>query len=87
MTETPEPPNRPGDSFAQHELQARINRVESSAAGLMGLGGLLLLIGFLLALFGKSFLFLLIGGFLFLAGRIESVRAEILKLHAKLEKD
>lgn len=90
MADEPLPSNRPqgSSSFARRELQTRIARAETIAMGMWGVGAILLLIGLLLAIFGKGFLLLLLGGILFLAGGIENVRAEILKLHAKIgEKD
>jgi len=88
MADAPKPPGRREASFAQRELQTRINQAETFAMGLLGVGGLVLLVGFILALLGNGILFLLLGGIMFLAGGIENVRAEILKLRAKLvEKD
>ena len=53
----------------------------------LGLGAVLVLIGVILALIGGGLVCLLLGGISFLTGCIENVRAEVLYVRAKLEKN
>ncbi len=89
MSENPSNPNdKPNKSFVARESAARAARAETTAMGLMGAGALLLLIGTVLALLsGRGWFCLVLGGVLFVSGCIENVRAEVLHVRAKLEKD
>jgi hypothetical protein len=87
MADTPSASSPRNESFAHRELQARINRAETIAMAFWGFGVLLFIIGLVVAVMGGSPLCLLLGGFLLLAGGIENNRAEILKLHAKIESE
>jgi hypothetical protein len=56
--------------------------------GFFAAGVLLLVIGVVLALVrGTGLVCLILGGVFFLTGGIEGVRAEVLRVRAKLEKD
>jgi len=56
--------------------------------GCFGLGILLLLVGAVISFSGGGgWLCLWLGGIIFLTGCIENMRAEILRLRARLEKD
>lgn len=87
MADTPPAPLPPGVSFAKQQAHDRINRVEAVAVGLFVIGGLLLVGGVIHVLAGGSLLVFLSGGLVLLGGCIESLRAEVLKLRASLDKD
>jgi len=87
MSQPADQPHHPKDSYSARQTHARINRAEATAMGLLGLGALLAVIGTVLAFLRGGLEILLLGGILFLAGGIENVRAEVLKLRAKLDQD
>lgn len=88
MAETPTPSHRLTESALARAARIRANRAETTAMGFLLLGVLLLLVGVVLAfLHGGGLICLLLGGISFLAGCIENVRAEVLHIRAKLEKD
>lgn len=67
-------------------LLVRANRAETVAMGFLGLGGLLLMLGtFLAILSGRGLFCFQFGGIALLIGCVENVRAEILRVRAKLE--
>ena len=88
MADASAPSHRPTESVLARQAKMRASRAETTAMGCFGLGTLLLLIGILLALLqGGGWVFLWLGGIIFLAGCIENMRAELLRLRAKLEQD
>lgn len=88
MEESPTPAPRPGESARARDARILADRVETLAVGFFVVGFLLLVIGVVLALFwGTGLASLILGGVFFLASRIEGVRAEVLRVRVKLEKD
>lgn len=88
MADSPTPDPRPASSAAEQEIRVLIERVEAIAIGFFIVGVLLLVIGVVLTLFrGTGLTCLILGGISFLAGSIENVRAEVLRVRARLEKD
>lgn len=85
MADIPPAPRPRNESFSHRELQARINRAETLAMTLWGLGVLLFIIGLVLVVLRGSLHCLLLAGLALLAGGSENNRAEILKLRAQLE--
>ena len=86
MSETP----REMSAQARNTLE-RANRAETAAMGFLGVGGLLLAIGTVLAVTTGlgivGIVLLLFGGIALLVGCIENVRAEVLHVRAKIERD
>jgi hypothetical protein len=67
---------------------AQAERAETAAAGLVIVGVLLMVVGLVLIfLRGMGLTCLVLGGIVLLAGLIQDVRAEVLRVRAKLEKD
>jgi hypothetical protein len=88
MEESPTPAPRPTESAPARDAQILADRVETLAIGFFVAGVLLLVIGVGLALFrGTGLVCLILGGVFFLAGCVEGVRAEVLRVRVKLEKD
>ena len=88
MADAPEPSNRPRESALVRDIQVRANRAETFAMGCFGLGILLLLVGVVISFLGRGGWFCLwLGGIIFVTGCIENLRAELLRVRAKLEKD
>lgn len=88
MADTPDPTPRPTESVLSRQTRVWASRVETTAMGFLGLGALLLLAGVVLSLsHGGGLVCLLLGVVSFLTGCIEKVRAEVLYVRAKLEKD
>ena len=88
MADSPPPAPRPAISAAEREIRISIERAEAVAIGFFIGGILLLVIGLVLALFrGTGLTCLILGGISFLAGCVENVRAEVLRVRARLEKD
>jgi hypothetical protein len=70
----------------ERELLLLADRAETLASGLFIAGVLLLIIGLVLLLFrGSGLACVVLGGGGILAGFIENVRAEVLRVRAKLE--
>lgn len=88
MADLPTPAPRRASSAAEQELRVLIERAEAVAIGFFVGGVLLLVIGLALMLIrGAGLTCLILGGISFLAGCIENVRAEVLRVRARLEKD
>jgi hypothetical protein len=86
MSDSPE--KNPRDSIVVRQMLARANRAETVAMVCIGLGAFLLAIGTILVLvWGGGLLCLLFGGLALVVGFIENVRAEVLHVRARLEKD
>ena len=88
MADTPDPTPRATESVLSRQTRIRASRAETTAMGFLGLGVLLLLVGIFLSLIsGGGLICLLLGAVFFVTGCIENVRAEVLYVRAKLEKD
>jgi len=88
MADAPEPSNRPRESALVRDIQARANRAETFAMGCFGSGILLLLIGVMMwVLRGGGWFCLWLGRIIFVTGCIENLRAELLRVRARLETD
>ena len=88
MADTPAPAPRPSESALAREARNLADRAESLAIGFFVVGVVLLVIGLGLALFrGSGLVCLILGGISFLTGGIQGVRAEVLRVRAKMEKD
>jgi len=88
MAEVPYPTPRLTESALARGACVRANRAETAAMGFLLSGVVLLVIGLVLALLrGSGLACLVVGGISFLTGCIENVRAEVLYVRAKLEKD
>lgn len=88
MADTPAPAPRPPEPALARDARIRASRAETAAMGFLLGGVLLLLIGIVLALMrGGGLVCLLLGGVSFVTGCIENLRAEVLYVRAKLEKD
>jgi len=71
-----------------HDASILANRAEAVGFGFLLLGGILMLIGTILAIWcGGGVACLILGGTFFLAGLIENVHADLLHARAKLEQD
>ena len=88
MADTPEPNPHPTESALARDARIRAERAETAAMGFILVGVLLLLIGLVLALArSRGMVCLIFGGVSFITGCIENLRAEVLRVRAKIERD
>ena len=87
MADAPALSDRPRETALVRDFKARASRAETFAMGCFALGIVLSLIGVIFLPGTGAWLCLWLGGVLFLTGCIENMRAEVLRVRARLEKD
>jgi hypothetical protein len=88
MADTPAPTPRPASSALARAMHQRAEDAESTGVGFILIGYVFLVIGVVLALLkDRGLVCLILGGISLVIGYIENLRAEVLRVRARLEKE